>query len=378
MTARIQREPQARSLDLPARSAAPWRISPLVAALAAILLVLVVPPAWFLLQVSVHETLPDGSLGAFTTRFYEQLITGRFFLSSLWNTLVYAFGSAIVAIVFGTVQALIVERTNTPGRKLAFLAAIISLGVPHVLYVVAWLLLLGRAGPVNEFLASLTGYGNAVDVYSIAGMVLIEGIGFAPLSFLLMSAVLRSTDASFEEAALMSGAGPARAFWIVTLRLAFPGLCALTLLIFVKAFESFETPALVGLAGNVSVLTTMIFQSSHRTGSPEYGEAGAYSVLLVTIVIALLAWQNRLSRNAHRYQTITGKGFRPRIMDLGPWRHATAAILAGLFLIVTVIPVAMLIFTSLQPFYEGVSLESFSRFTTENYSVLFASPLPTR
>ena len=345
-------------------------ISPLVAALAAVLLALIVPPTLFLLNVSLHETRPDGSFGEFTLRFYEQLFSGRFFLPSLRNTLIYAFGSAAIAIVVGTVQALIVERTNTPGRKLAFFAAIISLGVPHILYVVAWLLLLGRSGPVNDAIMSVLQREQAIDVYSMWGMALIEGVGFVPLTFLLMSAVLRSMDASFEEAAIMAGAGPLRAFWAITLRMGIPALCALATLIFVRTFESFEVPALVGLAGNINVLTTTIYQSMHRTGMPSYGEAGAYSVTLVGIVTVLLIWQSRLSRYAHRYQTITGKGFRPRILDLGAWRHLSAAVLVMLFLVVAVIPLAMLVFTSFQPFYDGVNLAALGRLTLENYSVL--------
>jgi len=346
------------------------RISPLVAALAAVLLVLIVPPAVYLLNVSVHETRPDGSFGAFTLRFYRELFSERLFLTSVRNTLTYAFGSAAIGIAIGTLQALIVERTNTPGRKLAFFGAIISLGVPHILYVVAWLLLLGRSGPVNEAIQLLIARQQAFDVYSIGGMSLIEGVGFVPLTFLLMSAILRSMDASFEEAAIMAGASPLRAFWTITLRMGAPALWALSLLFFARAFESFEVPALVGLAGNINVLTTTIFQAVHRTGMPSYGEAGAYSICLVGIVALLLIWQNRLSRHAHKYQTITGKGFRPRILDLGRWRHATAAILVALFLIVTVIPVAILVFTSFQPFYDGVTGESFSRFSLDNYRVL--------
>jgi iron(III) transport system permease protein len=345
-------------------------ISPLVAALAAVLLVLIVPPAVFLLNVSLYETRPDGSFGEFTLRFYQQLFSGRFFLPSLRNTLIYAFGSAAIAIVVGTVQALIVERTNTPGRKLAFFAAIISLGVPHILYVVAWLLLLGRSGPVNDAIMAVLQREQAIDVYSMWGMALIEGVGFVPLTFLLMSAVLRSMDASFEEAAIMAGAGPLRAFRAITLRMGIPALCALTMLIFIRTFESFEVPALVGLAGNINVLTTTIYQSVHRTGMPSYGEAGAYSISLVGIVTVLLIWQSRLTRYAHRYQTITGKGFRPRIVDLGAWRHLGAAVLVILFLVVTVIPVAMLVFTSFQPFYDGVNLAALGRLSLENYSVL--------
>lgn len=349
-----------------------FRISPLVLILVVILLILVAPPALFLLKASVHETLPDGSAGDFTLRFYRQLLSGPLFLPSLVNTIIYACGSAVIAIFVGTLQALIVERTNAPGRKLAFVAAIISLGVPHVLYVVAWLLLLGRAGPINHMIGSLFGQEQALNVYSLWGMMLIEGIGFVPLTFLLMSAVLRSTDASFEEAALMSGANPQRTFAGITLRMALPALCGLTLLIFVKAFESFEVPALVGMAGHVNVITTMIFQSARRAGSPDYGEAGAYSVCLIVILMLLILWQNRLSGHAQRYQTITGKGFRPRVIDLGPWRFLASAVLLALFLFVTVIPVLMLLFTSLQPYYEGVTIASFSRLATDNYRVLLA------
>jgi iron(III) transport system permease protein len=346
-------------------------ISPLVAVLIAILLVLIVPPAVFLLRISLHETLPDGSLGPFTLRFYEGLFSGRFFLPSLYNTMIYSFGSALIAIVIGTVQALIVERTNTPGRNLALFGAIISLGVPHILYTVAWLLLLGRSGPLNDLIALITQQPQAINVYSMWGMILIEGIGFVPLTFLLMSAVFRSMDASFEEAAIVAGASPLRAFWEVTIGMGVPAICALAMLIFIRTFESFEVPALVGLAGNINVLTTTIYQSARRTGATNYGESGAYAICLVLIVTALLIWQNNLARNAHRYQTITGKGFRPRIVDLGGWRYLCSALLVLLFLFVTVIPATILVFTSFLPFYEGVSLESFGRMSLDNYTVLF-------
>ena len=362
-----------RSASTPARLSF-WsenlRISPVVLVLVALLLFAIVPPTIFLVNASFHETLPDGSSGAFTLRFYQQLVAGKLFIPSLINTIIYAFGSALIAIVIGTVQALIVERTNAPGRKLAFLAAIISLGVPHILYTVSWLLLLGRSGPVNDLLALIFQRPQILDVYSLWGMMLIEGVGFVPLTFLLMSSVLRSTDASFEEAAMMSGASPLGAFMRISLRMALPALAGLTLLIFVKAFESFEVPALVGLAGNVSVITTMIYQSSRQAGVANYGEAGAYSVCLVIILLGLMLWQNQLSKNAKRYQTITGKGFRPRVIDLGVWRYPASAILVFLFLCVTVVPVLMLAFTSFQPFYGGVSLEAFTRLSFENYEAL--------
>lgn len=351
-----------------------FTISPLVAVLAAILLILTLPPALFLLDASLHVSRPDGSFGEFTLQYYRQLVTSPYFGTSLVNTVLFAIGSAVVAITLGVVQSLIVERTNTPGRRYMFLAAVLSLGIPHVLYVVAWLLLLGRAGPVNDLIGLLrgAGAGPTLDVYSMWGMVVIEGVGFTPLTFLLMSAVLRSTDAAFEEAAMMSGAGPLLTFRTITLRLGLPGILALLLLIFIRAFESFEVPALVGLAGNVSVLTTDIYQASKNSSMPDYGGSGAYSVCLLLMVVLLLVWHHRLSRNARQFQTITGKGYRPRVIDLGRGRYLAAGLLLVTFLLVTVLPVAMLVFTSLQPFYEGLTLESFSRFSFDNYAEMLA------
>jgi iron(III) transport system permease protein len=353
----------------------PARISPLVALLAAILLILILPPTLFLVHTSVHTMKPDGSFGPFTLQYYGQLFTSPYFAVSLRNTVIYAVGSAAVAITLGLLQALIVERTNAPGRGYAVLLAILSLGMPHVLYVVAWLLLLGRTGPVNALIGGILGSadaGPALDVYSLWGMILIEGIGFVPLTFLLMAAVLRTTDASFEEAALMSGAGPLATFRAITLRMGLPGLLALLLLVIIRAFESFEVPALVGLAGNVSVLTSDIYQSSHNSSAPNYSEAGAYSVCLLGFVVLLLVWHHQLLRRARRFQTITGKGYRPRILDLGGGRFAGTALLLVIFALVTALPVGMLVFASLQPFYEGLTEDSFARFTLENYATILA------
>ena len=185
-------------------------------------------------------------------------------------------------------------------------------------------------------------------------MILVEGIGFAPLTFLLMSAVLCSIDASFEEAALMAGASPLHDFCSITLRLGLPGVLALMLLIGIRAFESFEVPALVGLAGNVTVLTTTIYQSSKSIGATNFGELGAYSVCLLLIVTVLLilqtGWHARAPVPDHHRQGLPAAHRRSRRMAIRD-RH----VLLAIFLLVTVIPVTMLVFISLQPFYEGVT-----------------------
>ena len=350
------------------RARAGFGYSPAVIILAGVLLALIVPPIVYLFQTSFYTTTFAGEFDKFTFGFYTELVTNPRFFNNFVNTTVYAVGSAIFAIGLGTAQAWIVERTNTPFRQYMFLVAIISLGIPHVLYTIAWLLIMGKAGPVNDILRAITGSQEAVlNVYSMWGMILIEGVGFAPLAFLLLSSVFRSTDASFEEASMMSGAGISQTFRHITARLAMPGIMALMLLIFIRAFESFEVPALVGLAGGINVLTTDIYESIQTEMPPNYGQSGAFSVVLLMWVMVLLYWYNQLSRHAERFQTITGKGYRPRRMDLGKWRYLTAGSLVLLFLLIIGLPVGIVLWASLQPYYEGVTAESLGRFTLDNY-----------
>ena len=236
-----------------------------------------------------------------------------------------------------------------------------------------WLLLLGRAGPVNDLLTSVSGGSVApINVYSSWGMILIEGVSFVPLNFFLMSAVLRAVDTSFEEAAMAGGASPLKTFRAVTLPMCLPGLLALLLLVFIRAFESFEVPALVGLGGNISVLTTDIYLAAKETVTANFGLSGAYSVCLLLIMALLLWWYSRLSRHAHRFQTITGRGYQPRAVKLGRWRWLASGVLLVVFALVTVLPISMVIFVSLQPFYEGLTIESFHRLTLENYANVLA------
>jgi iron(III) transport system permease protein len=356
--------------------AAPRRekFSPIVLILIALLLAMILPPIIHLIETSFYTTKPDGSFGEFTTRYYYAIFENPRFMRYLINTTIFALGSAVLAILLGVGQAWIVERTDTPFRQYVFLISIISLGIPQVLNTISWLLILGKSGPFNAMLKYFTGSPEAVfEVYNIWGMVVIEGISWTPLAFLLMSSVFRAADASFEEASVMSGATVGQTFRHITVKLAMPAVLALAMLVVIRAFEAFEIPALVGLPGNVYVLATDIYDSVHRSIPPNYGQAGAFSVGLLLIVVLMLYYYNRLSRHAERYQTITGKGYRPRIMHLGKLRYVTGAILIVFFFLIIVLPLLMLLWASFLPYHQHFSFEAISTLTTKNYANVFRS-----
>src|SRR5882672_1252205 len=326
------------------------RFSPLVLGLISVLLLVIVPPVIFLIQSSLHETNFDGSFGDLTLRYYRELVDNDRFLALVANTAAYAFGSALVALTLGGIQAWIVERTDTPLRRSMVVVSIVSLGIPSVLYTISFLLLLGRTGPLNQLLMWLLGTSEPVfNVYTLGGMILVQGIEYTPLCFLLLSAVFRSNDAAFEEASMMSGAGLGTTFRRITFKL--------------------ETPALVGLPGRVRVLTSDIYQTMLEI-PPNYGEASAFSVIMLIIMAFLLYLYGNFSRNAEKYQTISGKGFRPRVIGIGRWKIATSMILAALFMVLIGFPIGITLWVSFVPYYDGINLAALQRFSLNNFSTV--------
>jgi iron(III) transport system permease protein len=345
-----------------------------VVVLTLVLAAMVIPPLLSLVQGSFRLTTPTGDLGDFTLDHYRRILTDRQFFQSLANSLVFSICTAVLAIGTGGVVAWFVVRTSTPLRSLAYLSAIVSLGTPYILYVTAWLFLLGRSGPINAVLMAVTGSpGPVFNVYSLAGMIVIEGFLWSPLAFLLLSAVFHSANADYEEAARVNGAGILRTLTHVSLRMMLPALLAVAVLIVVRSLEAFEVPTLVGLPGGVKLMTTEIYLDMKKNVPPDLGYASAFSVMLLLLAAVLLYFYSRLVRNAARFHTVTGRGYRPRPFELGRLRHLGDAFVLLNFVLVLVVPSFALLWLSLMPFSQAMSLNGLKALTLENYDLVFHS-----
>ncbi len=349
----------------PFARAAPDPTRTLVAALAIVLLLLVVPPLWFLIQGSLHTTTVKGGLGNFTFAYYQRLLADRQFFGSLVNSLAFSLGATAIALCFGGLVAWLVERTNSPFKAFAYLTAIISLGTPFVLYVIAWLYLLGRAGPVNDLIVAL-GLPR-FNIYSLPGMIVVEGFLWSPLSFLLLSSVFAQANAEYEEAARMCGASIVQTATRISLRLALPAFAAVALLMVVRSIEAFEVPALVGLPGNVKVLTTDIYLDMTQNVPPDLGYSSAFSIVLLVLAGGLIGLYSRISRHAFRFHSVTGRGFRVRLFDLGPARYLGGAVIVFNFLLILAAPAGGLVWLSLMPYTQGFSRRGLSLLTLDNF-----------
>jgi iron(III) transport system permease protein len=267
------------------------------------------------------------------------------------------------------------ERTNTPFKSLFYALSVVPLIVPGILFVAAWILLASpKIGILNLVLQNLFGTDRVFfDVYTLKGMIWVDGIQHAPIAFLLMSAAFKSMDPSLEESALMSGASIFQVTRRITLKLAFPAAAAGFLILFVRSIESFENPALLGLPVGIEVFTSAIYDALHGFPS-DTGLASTYAVALLIITAGGVWWQSRLARHSGRYATIGGKGFRPRQMDLGRGRHAAAAFFFLYAALVIGLPFLVLVWSSLQRFYSVPSWQALQTVSLDNYRAVFAYP----
>ena len=338
---------------------------------------LVLPPLYSVIQTSLFTTKLTGEIDQFTLRYYEDLLRELQVVGPFLNTLYFAVGAALLATILGGSIAWIVVRTDCPLRSLGYFTAFASFGTPFILYTIGWLLLLGKAGPFNYWLKTLLDQsGPVVNVYSLAGMIFIESLLWSPFVFLMLAAAFRSMDPSLEEASSACGARVWQTMRRISLRLMLPAFFSVMLLIFIRTFESFEIPALVGLPGDIRVLTTSIYLDAQKL-PPRYGSAGAFSVLLMMVVAATLYCYFRITREGDRYHTVTGKGYRPTLINLGRWRYAAVSGLVLYSVVLLVLPFLIILWASLLPFYMQPSIEAIGRFTIKNYITAIHFPKVT-
>ena len=333
-------------------------------------------PLIMLLYGSIRSA-PIGEPGAtYTIQNYVKAYFDKEFYLLFLNSLYFALGTCLITFVIGTYLAWVSERTNTPFKKVFVVMALIPFIIPGILSTIAWILLLSpKIGLINLTVKWALGLESSpFNVYSMWGMIWAEAIHLYPLVFLLMSAAFRNMDTSLEEAALTAGSSTATTLRRITLPLMRPAMFSVLLIVFVRAIEAFEVPALVGVPAKISLFTTKIFLAIHQFPS-DFGLAGSYAVTLLVISTVGVLIYGRITRREERYATVTGKAYRPRVIDLGPWKYVTCASAFFIFFLAVVLPVFVLLWSSFIPYYGVPSAELMGKMTWANYKYVLNYPL---
>jgi iron(III) transport system permease protein len=330
------------------------------------LIILVVLPLCSLLLGSLR-----GEHGISLENFSE-VVSGRLYVQALMNSLILGAWTGLFSLLIGLLLAWAVSRTDVPAKRLIQITASLSYLSPPFLTAIAFVYLFSpNAGILNVLFRDVLGLPFLTfNIFSMTGLVLVTVLHTFPFVYLLASSALQSVDASYEEAAQILGAGKLRTVLSITAPLVAPAILSGTLLAFVNAIALFGSQAIIGLPGRIVTLPTRIYALFDYP--PEYGLASAMSLLFVVItVVALYLQRAFLARRS--YVTLAGKGARPQVMQLGPWRWVLFGFVVAVFLISIIAPYSTLIAVSFSKswgldFWKGLTLANY-KFILFDYNV---------
>ena len=322
------------------------------------------------LWLSVLDGLPGDADVAYTLRHYVDIFADPFTYTVIYNTFVFSAVTLIVAMAIGVPLAWLVERTNFPAKPAVFTMMTIGLILPGFATAIGWQFLFHpRIGMVNVWLKSAFGLEDApFNVGSLAGMGWVQGLGLAAVAFVMTSVVFRSMDSALEEAAHVAGASVRQTLFRITVPLVWPGVLAAAIYIFMIGFAAFDVPAIIGLAGNIFTFATYAYDQVKPTGQlPEYGLVAALSTVMVAFGLVLSWWYAKVQNKAPRYAVITGKAYRPRIIDLGRGKWIAIGFVAVYLVLAQLLPLAVVVWTSTQPFPQPPTADAIAQASFAHY-----------
>ncbi len=294
---------------------------------------------------------PRPSLGNFV-----DLFTDPRFLSAAANTLVAGVFTTIFSLLLGFSLAFLVARTDMPGRRWLDTANLVPFFLSPYVGAISWIWLLAPHGGLIPTLArtyldvSLTW----LNIYSVPGVIFVLTLFYTPYVYLFVIPPLRQMDAAFEDAARVHGASFWPAIWYVTLPLVMPALSSAALIVFVTSAGLFDVPLALGAPRGIRFMPTEIFAMVQYPS--DLGRAAAFGIVVLTITMLLTLWQRRYLAG-RRFDTITGKGYRPRLIRLRPPAKIAALTLEAIYIGGGVLlPLAALLMVAFSKLWTGVFL----------------------
>jgi iron(III) transport system permease protein len=324
------------------------------------------------------RSVTTGKLGAatgFSAENYLRVFADKQIWSLLNNSIIYAAGSAALGTGVGAMLAWIVARTNTPGKGLVELMPLYPILMPPIMKNIAWILLLApKSGILNNMIEQITGTNPLLfNAFSMAGMIWVFGLACVPLGYLFLLPVFLSFDPSLEESAYIAGSKPVHTMLRITFPLAVPAFLSAFVLNFLRGLRGFETPVLQGTPGGINVFVARVYDSMALEFNT--GLATSYSMVLVALSVITLMFYIRATRFSERYATITGKGYRVKVIDIGPWKYVTFVAVLLYFLVGIAIPFIVLIVVSMIPYFDyGTFMQFPSNAVLTNYYTVMKHP----
>ncbi len=332
-------------------------------------------PVLMLLLGSFSQGLT--AFGSFTTAKYVAAYTDPFLLEVTFNTVVFVIGSSLFSTVLAVFLAYLSTRTNMPMKGLFTVLSIVPMMIPHLLFSVSWALLLNPSnGLLNMMLQSTFGLQEApLDIYSLWGMILVEGLLNMPIAYLIIAPAMASFDVSLEESSRVFGGSVWRTLVRITLPVLRPAILAAFILAIVRSLASYAVPRVLGTPGRVDVLATYLFEMISTGFAPDYGKAAALGMSVLSASIGLIVLYRYLTAESSKYVTISSRGFKPSVIELRRAKVPLFILVGIISILMIVLPVAVLLYTSMIPYSMVPSAKAFSMMSWANWIDVLQDPL---
>lgn len=337
----------------------------LLAALAALLVLF--PLAPILYQSVLDKPLYEADK-AFTLGNFERILSSAEFWGTLGTTALFGTATTVLAVVFGTGLAVILTRTDVPGRDVLHNLVLIPFYVSPLVLAFAWATVYGPAGFLTIFAKTRLGLPGW-ELYSVLGIALVAAVYYVPYTYLYSTGSLALTDPQLEDAGRIAGAGPLRTLTAVTLPLLRPALAYSVILTVVSSIELLSIPLVLGSPVGIQVLATYLYKLGLVGAQTDYGGIAAVSVLMLVGITGLVWLQLRVTGQERRFVTVGGKATRGRVLSLSGLRWPLALLIWLYVLLGVVLPLLGIVaqaFTSfLSPLVNPLTL-----LTTDNFKTI--------
>ncbi len=274
-----------------------------------ILIFVFYPVSQIFLKVAVTK---DGQFAPFQ---FFQIVTSFGIGRIVLNTLMLAISVGTVTTLFGLIFALYSLRSTSPLRHLVRVFYILPIITPPFVVGMSIILLLGRAGLVNDGLVYLFGaeglftpagsdgiFQRSGYIYGFIGIFLAQILSLTPVSYMILIGMLSTINPAMEEASLTMRGSRWNTLTKVTLPLIRPSLANAFLLSVISSAADFGNPLVLG--GEYDVISTEIYFSI-AGAQLDFARAATLGMLLLVLSLSIFMIQRKWVGQTS-YVTVTG------------------------------------------------------------------------
>ncbi len=345
--------------------------SPTLIALASLPMLVILLLVSILIWISFQSGIVGTADATYTLSNYTDVFDDSIFIEAISNTLVFSITATLVAMVIGLPIAWVTERTTLPGKSWVYVIMTLGLLIPGIYTAMGWTFLAHeRIGFLNRWAIQFLGFSEApLNIATPIGMGFVQGMSLAALGFILTAQMFKSMNPSLEEAAGIHGLGFFATLRRITLPLAMPAILAAVIYIVVIGIATFDIPAIIGLGSRVYLLSTYIFQKTNPGDEElaQHGITAALGVMMIVVAVLLTWWYSSVLRKGDRYGVVTGKGYRPTLIEIGGWGKAAWGFIALYMIAAKLIPLLLIAYTAFIPYMAPPSAKMFSLMTMEPF-----------